>query len=59
MRGVRKNFENFINLSIVYIIINIHAFTLNHQVANGNDSEMDIVLRDHRGAIIKMYSSTI
>lgn len=42
-----------------FIKINVHAFTLNHQFPNGNDSWMGIVLRDHKGAIIRMYLGTI
>lgn len=37
----------------------MHAFTLDHQFPNGNDSGMGVVLRDHRDSIFKMYSETI
>lgn len=42
-----------------FIKINVHAFTLDHALPNGNDSGMGIVLRDDRGVIIRMYSGTI
>lgn len=42
-----------------FIKINVHAFNLSYLLPNGNDSRMGIVLRDHRGATIRMYSGMI
>lgn len=39
--------------------VNVHAFTLDHPMPNGNDSGIGIVVRDRKGTIIKMYSGTI
>lgn len=42
-----------------FIKVNVHAFTLEHPMPNGNDSGIVIVLRDRKGTIIKMYLGTI
>lgn len=42
-----------------FIKVNVHAFTLDHPMPNGNDSGIEIVLRNRKGTIIKMYSGTI
>lgn len=44
--------------------VNIHAITLDAitldaQISNTNDSEIGIVIKDHRDIIIKMFSETI
>lgn len=39
--------------------MNVDAFTFGHQLPNGNNLGMGIVIRDHRGTIIKMYSKKI
>ncbi|KAL1811943.1 hypothetical protein ACET3Z_022008 [Daucus carota] len=42
-----------------FIKVNVHAFTLDVALPNGNDSGIGIVLRDRKGTIIKMYYGTI
>lgn len=39
--------------------MNVHAFTLNEALPNGNDSGIGIVIRDDKGIVIKMMSDTI
>lgn len=42
-----------------FVKVNVHAFTLAQYLPNGNDSGMNIVFRDSRGIILKMYCGTI
>ncbi|KAL1817929.1 hypothetical protein ACET3Z_020503 [Daucus carota] len=42
-----------------FIKVNVHAFTRDVALPNGNDSGIGIVLRDRKGTIIKMYYGTI
>lgn len=42
-----------------FINVNTHVVSFRERLANGNDSGLGVVLRDHRGAILKIYSGTI
>lgn len=42
-----------------FVKVNVHAITLRDRLQNGNNSGIGVVIRDHRGAIIKMYSGSI
>lgn len=42
-----------------YINVNTHVVSFRNRLPNGNDSGLGVVLRDHRGAILKMYSGAI
>lgn len=42
-----------------YIEVNTHAVSFRDRFVNGNDSGISVVLRDHRGRILKMYSGSI
>lgn len=39
--------------------VNVHDFSLDHSLLNDSDSEMEVVMRDDRGTIIKMYCGMI
>lgn len=42
-----------------HVKVNVHALSLRERLANGNDSGLGVVIRDHTGAILKMYSGSI
>lgn len=42
-----------------FVKINVHSFTMNEHLPNGNNSGIGIVVRDDEGIIIKMVSGSI
>lgn len=42
-----------------YVKVNLHVFFLTYILPNGNDSDIEVVIKDHRGTIVKMYIITI
>lgn len=42
-----------------FVKVNVHVVTLGERLPNGNDSGLGVVIRDHKGVILKMYSGSI
>lgn len=55
----KKNAERLVIPPINHVKVNVHAFSLRERLANGNDSGLGVLIRDHTGEILRMYSGSI